>query len=72
MPVNRTESTQIRSQLDIRLSPDIKDRIRRAAHILGQNLAEFTATTLDKRAVDILQEYDGFALTESEHDKIRL
>ncbi len=55
-----------RSRLNVRLSPEIKERITRAAHILGQDLTEFTADTMNQRAVEVLDENEMFQLTETE------
>lgn len=55
------------SRLNIRLSPDIKARISRAAHILGQDLTEFTASTLGRYADEIIDNHEQILLSERDY-----
>lgn len=60
------KKTSTNSRLNIRLTPDLKARIRRAATVLGQDLTEFAVSTLNDRAVEVLEEYDSLVLSEAE------
>ncbi len=66
MPVVKGRLIVEHSRLNIRLSPEIKSRIARAASIVGQDLTEFTISTLNDRALKILEEHEAFVLAESE------
>ena len=55
------------SRLNIRLSPEVKTRISRAAHILGQDLTEFTASTLSRHADQIIDNHEQILLSESDY-----
>lgn len=52
----------------MRLSPDVKARIRRAANILGQDLTEFAADTLNSRALEVIETNERFVLSEKEYE----
>jgi len=54
------------SRLNVRLSPEVKARIARAAHILGQDLTEFASITLNSRADEVIAENEEFALSEKD------
>lgn len=54
------------SRLNVRLDPDLKARIRRAATILGQDLTEFAVSTLNERAMEVLEEHETLILSEAE------
>ena len=54
------------SRLNVRLSPEIKARISRAAHILGQDLTEFTSSTLSRYADEIIDNHEQILLSESD------
>jgi len=53
-------------RINVRVNAAIKARISKAAHVLGQDLTEFTVSTLDERAIEVLEKYERFELTESE------
>lgn len=55
------------SRLNVRLSPDVKARISRAAHILGQDLTEFTSSTLGRYADEIIDNHEQILLSESDY-----
>lgn len=55
------------SRLNVRLSPDVKARISRAAHILGQDLTEFTSSTLGRYADEIIDNNEQILLSESDY-----
>ncbi len=54
------------SRLNVRLDPDLKARIRRAATVLGQDLTEFAVSTLNERAIEVLEEHETLILSEAE------
>lgn len=53
-------------RLNVRLTAKSKERISKAAYILGQDLTEFTETTLDERAREVIAKYESFELTQAE------
>lgn len=63
---NRSRSKP--SRLNIRLSSDIKDKVMRAAAILGQDLTEFTVSTLGQRASEIIESHEQILLSEKEYE----
>ncbi len=54
------------SRLNVRLSPEIKARITRAAHILGQDLTEFASIALNERADEVIAKNEEFTLSEAD------
>lgn len=56
------------SRLNIRIHPDIKERIQRAARILGQDLTEFTSNVLNREAKEIIDNHEQILLSEQEYD----
>lgn len=62
---NKTVSEQ--SRLNFRLSPEIKARVAKAATIVGQDLTEFAITTLNQRAVEILEKHDHLLLGSEDY-----
>ena len=66
MRVTEKKSVSIHSRLNVRVPQDIKARIAQAASIVGQDLTEFTVSTLNERAVKVLEEHEAFVLTENE------
>lgn len=57
---------QAQSRLNVRLSSSVKMKIARAAHILDQDLTEFAISTLNDRAVEVLEQHEAFELSESQ------
>lgn len=55
------------SRLNIRLSTEVKSRIARAATILGQDLTEFAAITLNDKATEILEKNESLLLTGEDY-----
>lgn len=53
-------------RMNFRVDLTIKNRIAKAAHIVGQDLTEFAVSTLNEKAQDIIERYDRFELSESE------
>lgn len=67
MSIVKAKSSSPQSRLNVRLSPEVKSRISRAATILGQDLTEFTSQTLNDRAVEVLMTHEILVLSEREH-----
>ena len=68
MQIAKETSILGKSRLNIRISPEIKDRVARAAHILGQDLTEFTSSTLSRHADEILDNHEQILLSESDYN----
>lgn len=66
MPVLK-ETVKSYSRLNIRISPEIKARVERAARILGQDLTEFTSNTLNQQAQEVIESHDQILLSESDY-----
>ena len=62
--VEKSKSNQ--NRLNVRLGPDLKARVTRAAYILGQDLTEFATATLNERATEVIERHEAFVLTESQ------
>lgn len=66
MAMLKKRAVTVQSRLNVRVPPEIKSRIAKAASMVGQDLTEFTISTLNDRAVKVLEEHEAFVLTESE------
>jgi uncharacterized protein (DUF1778 family) len=66
MLIVKEQKVKEHSRLNIRLAPEIKTRIARAATILGQDLTEFASTTLNERADEVIAKNDVFILSEKD------
>ena len=64
--VEKSKTTQ--SRLNVRLAPEIKARVTRAAYILGQDLTEFTSSVLSRHADDIIDNHEQILLSESDYN----
>lgn len=62
---NKTRSKP--SRLNIRISTDVKDRVARAASLLGQDLTEFTVSTLGERASEVIAKHEHIVLSDQEY-----
>ncbi|MGD9560717.1 MAG: DUF1778 domain-containing protein [Pyrinomonadaceae bacterium] len=67
MPPIREKTSREYSRLNVRISPQIKERIQRAAHILGQDLTEFASNTLNQHAREIIENHDQILLSEKDY-----
>lgn len=54
--------------MNVRLTPEVKSRISRAAHILGQDLTEFTSHTLSLRADEVIENHEQILLSEKDYE----
>lgn len=66
MSINE-KSVSLQSRLNVRLSPEVKNRVARAASILGQDLTEFAVATLNRRAVEVIDEHDELLLGSEDY-----
>ena len=64
----KEKSARNRSRLNVRISPEIKERIQRAAYILGQDLTEFTSITLNRHAQEVIENHDQIILSEKDYN----
>ena len=68
MAIVKERKTSEHSRLNVRLSQEVKARISRAAHILGQDLTEFASSTLSRQADQIIDNHEQILLSESDYD----
>ncbi len=54
------------ARINVRVDQSIKDLISKAAYISGQDLTEFTVSTLNEKAREVIEKYERFGLTEAE------
>jgi len=66
MLTTKGKTKRSESRLNVRLSTNLKERVVRAAAILGQDLTEFAASTLNDRAVEVIERHENFELTQAE------
>ncbi len=55
------------SRLNIRIAPEIKAKMKRAANILGQDLTEFASSILNREAQQVINTNDELVLSESDY-----
>ena len=67
MQVVKENLSASNGRLNIRLLPEIKARIQRAAHILGQDLTEFTSNILNREAQEIIENHEQILLSERDY-----
>jgi len=67
MLVTKEKSSINQSRLNIRLSREVKDRVARAASILGQDLTEFASFTLNDRAEEVIEKHTLLELSREDH-----
>jgi uncharacterized protein (DUF1778 family) len=60
--------TQNKDRMNFRLSPEIKERVARAAAITGQELTDFAVSTLSERADEILGRHESLLLTSKDYE----
>jgi uncharacterized protein (DUF1778 family) len=56
------------SRLNVRLASEVKLKVDRAAHILGEDLTEFTSRTLSKHADEVIENHEQIILSESDYN----
>ena len=59
-------TTKNKDRLNIRLAPEIKNRVARAAAITGQELTAFAVSTLSEKANEVIKGHDELPLNSEE------
>lgn len=67
METVKKNSAREQSRLNVRLAPEIKERIVRAATIYGQDLTEFAVSTLIEKADEIIEKHDNVLLGSEDY-----
>lgn len=67
MSIVKHKTVTQQSRLNVRLSPEVKARVARAAGIVGQDLTEFAVATLNQRADEILEKHDTILLADEDY-----
>ena len=65
MAANLTKSD---ARINVRVRPDIKERIEKAAVLSGKSVTEFTITALADRANDVLKSHETTTLGNRDRD----
>ncbi|MFB3892494.1 MAG: DUF1778 domain-containing protein [Phycisphaerae bacterium] len=58
------------SRLAVRLDPELKDLIERAAAVLGQTISSFAVSTLTTEARKVVEEHEIIRLSNRDRDRI--
>jgi len=66
MLATKEKTKRSESRLNVRLSTPLKERVVRAAAILGQDLTEFAVSTLNDRDIEVIERHENFELTQTE------
>jgi uncharacterized protein (DUF1778 family) len=61
------KSINEQSRMNFRLASEIKERVAKAATIIGQDLTEFAIATLNQRAVEIIEKHDSMILESDDY-----
>lgn len=67
MSVVKNKNTREQSRLNVRLAPEIKLRVVRAATIVGQDLTEFAVSALSQKADEVLEKHDNLLLASEDY-----
>lgn len=51
----------------MRLAPEVKKRIERAAALTGRDLTEFAVAALNEKAEEVIDRYEHIVLTDDEY-----
>ncbi|QQS31942.1 MAG: DUF1778 domain-containing protein [Acidobacteriota bacterium] len=68
MAVRSIKPKRVFDRINVRVEPLVKERVSRAASLLGQDLTEFTVSTLNEKAIAVIDESERFELTQAEKD----
>jgi uncharacterized protein (DUF1778 family) len=69
MPVTRTKKRSVRAaRLDIRLNPQAKEKIERAAVVSHQSITDFVVTSLLRASEEALERQQMIHLTNRDRD----
>jgi len=67
MLVTKEKPSTTQNRLNVRLSREVKDRVARAASILGQDLTEFASVALNDRAEEVIERHTLLELSREDH-----
>lgn len=67
MSVTENKNTERQSRLNVRLSTAVKERVARAATIVGQDLTEFAVSTLSQKADEVIKKHDSVLLGSEDY-----
>lgn len=70
MATQLLKEKKVIARINVRIDQAIKDRIAKAAHILGQDITEFTVSTLHEKAREVVEKHDQFILNEVEKNDL--
>lgn len=56
------------ARIDVRVRPDIKERIEKAANISGQTMTDFAISALGKTADEVLEQHHVTELSDRDRD----
>lgn len=56
------------ARLNIRLRPEVKDRIERAANISGKTLTDFAVSVLSESAEGVLERHEAATLSDRDRE----
>ena len=57
----------MQSRMNFRLSPEIKERVARAAALTGRDLTEFAVTALNEKAEEVIERHDHLLLGSEDY-----
>ncbi len=63
-----TQAIEKDARLNIRVRPDIKDRIEKAANISGKTMTDFAISALSKTADEVLEQHHVTELSDRDRD----
>ena len=69
MAVTKQEkiATRNKDRMNFRLDPEIKERVARAAAIMGQELTDFAVSALSEKADEVLGRHESLLLTSEDY-----
>jgi uncharacterized protein (DUF1778 family) len=65
---SRKKGLRNKDSMNFRISPEIKAQVVRAAAITGQDLTDFAVSTLNEKALAVLDRHDTIVLDRSDYD----
>lgn len=65
---NALSTSREPSRMNIRLAPNVKERVARAAALCGQDLTEFAVATLSEKADLVIERHDHLLLGSADHE----
>lgn len=68
--VSRSSMTTRADRIDVRISPETKALLVRAATLRGSNLTTFMLESAHERAVELIERYERLSLTNRDRDTL--